>query len=196
MFRTITGTLSKNGAPPESMEAILDFGCGCGRVLRYWAAVRGPRVYGTDYNPRLITWCRENLPFARFGVNGQAPPLSYSDGVFDCVYAISIFTHISEEMGFLWMKELGRVLKPNGHIFFTTHGVSYRDSLRGEERTAFDRGEVVIQNEGASGMNLCGAFHPESYVRTRLAAGFTVCDFIPAGSRGGIHQDIYLFRKN
>ncbi len=196
MFETIRETLTRNGVPPESMKAVLDFGCGCGRVLRYWRDVQGPRVYGTDYNPRLVTWCQKNLPFARVGTNSTAPPLSYEDGAFDCIYAISVFTHLSEELGREWMNELRRVLRPGGHLFFTTHGASYRETLKGKELAAFDEGRLVIQYEEASGLNLCRTFHPEAYVRNRLADGFTVCDVIAAGSVGAIYQDIYLFRKN
>jgi hypothetical protein len=46
--------LAKNGIALKSLGAILDFGCGAGRVLRLWEAPRGPSLHGTDYNPDLI----------------------------------------------------------------------------------------------------------------------------------------------
>ncbi len=52
----ITTLLERNGLELNSFSAILDFGCGCGRVLRFWKDLIHTRVYGTDYNPSLIRW--------------------------------------------------------------------------------------------------------------------------------------------
>ena len=49
-------------APLESMSSILDFGCGCGRVVRWWRDLP-PDVHGSDFNSTLVAWCRANLPF-------------------------------------------------------------------------------------------------------------------------------------
>lgn len=46
-----------------------------------------------------------------------------------------------------------------------------------------------------SGTNLCIAYHPETYVRQQTSAGYTVKDFIPAGTQGVLYQDLYLMRK-
>jgi hypothetical protein len=69
-------TLGGQGVAMESLGAILDFGCGCGRVVRHWSGLPGP-VHGADLHPRLVEWCRSHLPFARFERNGLAPPLPY-----------------------------------------------------------------------------------------------------------------------
>ena len=58
----------------------LDFGCGCGRVLRHWAGLEGPAIHGSDYYERLVGWCAANLPFVTASVNDLAPPLRYDDG--------------------------------------------------------------------------------------------------------------------
>jgi SAM-dependent methyltransferase len=174
MFETLIDILRKNGAVVETMQAVLELGCGCGRVLRYWGAVRGPEIHGTDYNPRLIEWCRRNLPFAHYRINNLYPPLAYADQSFDCIYATSVFTHMSEELQSVWMQELARILKPGGYLLITTHGVSYRERLTAPELEAFDAGKLVVRYEEASGMNLCSAYHPESYVRKQLAAGQSV----------------------
>jgi len=71
-------------------------------------------VHGSDYNPRLVRWCRESLPFADFRVNGLQPPLPYADGELEFVYAISIFTHLTEALQDAWLQELARVLAPGG----------------------------------------------------------------------------------
>jgi SAM-dependent methyltransferase len=196
MFDIIVDTLQRHGGRVQEFSAILEFGCGCGRVLRHWQTVHGPRVYGVDYNARLVDWCRQNLPFARLATNTLYPPLGYADGTFDCVYAISVFTHMSEELQRLWMQELGRILRPGGYLLITTQGASFRERLAAREREAFDAGQLVVRYEEASGMNLCSVYHPEGYVRQRLSDGYVVQDFIPAGTQGVLFQDLYLLTKN
>lgn len=58
----ITSLLEKNGLDIDRFNAILDFGCGCGRVLRFWKDLTHAKIYGTDYNSSLIKWCEDNLP--------------------------------------------------------------------------------------------------------------------------------------
>ena len=101
---------------------MLDSGCGCGRVLRQWAGLDGVRVVGTDYNPELVDWCRENLPFAEVRRNGAAPPLPAGDSEFGLIYAFSVFTHLGETAQVAWMRELERALEPGGLLLFTAKG--------------------------------------------------------------------------
>ena len=179
----------------ENLSSVLEFGCGSGRVLRHWHGVQGPRIFGTDYSERLAAWCRANLPFASVSTNGARPPLPYEAGLFDLVYSISVFTHLSEELQVLWMKELSRVVRPGGRLLITTHGANCRERLTAGERQAFDSGRLVVRHQEASGMNLCAVYHPEAYVRERLSRGFTVEDFIPGSHERGLQQDLYLLRK-
>src|SRR6266498_1728230 len=85
MFGLLQASLRRGGLEPTRLGAVLEFGCGCGRVLQHWRDVPGPRLYGCDYNPRLIEWCKSNLPFGQFELNRLEPPLPYPDGAFDCV---------------------------------------------------------------------------------------------------------------
>jgi SAM-dependent methyltransferase len=61
----ISALLEKNGLHIDDFNNILDFGCGCGRILRFWKDLTHTGVYGTDYNPLLVKWCTDNLPFTR-----------------------------------------------------------------------------------------------------------------------------------
>ncbi len=178
----------------EELESVLDFGCGCGRVTRYWLGV-GPSVAGTDLDEEAVEWCRRNLPFARFEPNGLAPPLDFEDESFDLVYGLSVFTHLPEELQLLWMRELGRVLTPGGRLLLTTHGERYRERLSEEERRRFDAGELVVRWEDVAGTNLCAAFHPPAWVRERLAGELAYVDFAAEGAKGNPHQDVHVFRK-
>lgn len=191
----IRESFTRHGCELDEVERLLDFGCGCGRITRHWAGFRA-EVHGSDYNPRLVRWCAGNLRFAEFSVNGLEPPLRYETDSFDAVYGISVMTHLPEELQDAWIAELTRVLRPGGLLLLTTHGASYADRLTPGERERFEGGEVVVRWARVAGTNLCTTFHPESYVRQRLAAGLELLEFVPDGGVvGSPPQDSVVFRK-
>jgi ubiquinone/menaquinone biosynthesis C-methylase UbiE len=174
---------------------VLDFGCGCGRVMRRWAGITGPSFHGSDYNPNLIDWCRANLPFAHFEVNGLAPPLPYEDDQFELVYALSVFTHLTEPLQHDWMAELRRVIRPGGLLLFTTRGDAWAWKLTLEERAQYEHGDLVVRYGDVTGTNLCAAFHPWPYVHESLLSGFTLRESVPAALADG-KQDVHLAERS
>ena len=191
----VRGILERHAIPLNHSTPILDFGCGCGRVTRHFAPL-GPTVHGTDVNPALVGWCRHNLSFGRFEVNDLTPPLPFEDSQFAVAYALSVFTHLPEPLQNEWMQELRRIVRPGGHLIFTTHGARYLDELDPEDRNRFSSGQLVIKREDRPGSNVCGAYHPEAYVRDHLARGFTVVDFVAEGAAGNPYQDLWLLRRD
>lgn len=194
---SIRYALQKNGYGFDDFETILDFGCGCGRVIRYWSRLVPPqRLYGTDINPELIAWDQKHLnKIADFQVNALEPPLKYPANFFDFVYAISVFTHLPESLQFAWINELHRILRLGGLLLISVHGESRFFQLTPAEQARFKAGSLVVKHSSSPGSNLCGVYHPEFYVRNCLARNYDVVDFIPRGVRDA-DQDIYLFRKH
>lgn len=192
---SISDALARQGVAADDLGAVLDFGCGCGRVARHWPGVSDAAVTGVDYNPELIEWCRHNLPFGAFEVNRLAPPLAFADGSFDLVYALSVFTHLPESLQAAWLDELARVLRPGGHLLLSLHGEHYRPELTDAERTMFDRGELVVRHATVAGTNRCTTFHPPEYVRERMQRALTLGEHVPVGAAGNPFQDLILFRK-
>ncbi len=180
----IVKALKKAEVEIDSFDAILDFGCGCGRTIRHFGTLKKAKLYGTDYNPKLIDWCTRNLTFARFGVNQLHPPLVYPGKAFDLVYAFSVFTHLPESLQFSWIRELSRVLRPGGYLVISTLPLG---KLAEAKRT----GQMVVYSESKAGENACLAYHAFAYVKGKLAKGFEIVEFIDGG--GG--QDVYLLRK-
>jgi SAM-dependent methyltransferase len=192
---SVRETLAHNGVQVETFRAMLDFGCGCGRVLRHWARLRNTEMHGSDYNLAPIRWCRRALPFARFTNNGLRPPLPFPDARFDFAYALSVFTHLPPELERTWMAELRRVVRPGGYLLITTHGEHFMALLTAAERDGFLAGRAVVRCSEVAGTNLCVAYHPAAYVRRELASRFEVVEEIPEGARGNPGQDVYLLRR-
>jgi SAM-dependent methyltransferase len=190
----IAAMIGENGRAVEQLERMLDFGCGCGRVLRHWPGATGASLYGTDYNPRLIEWCRANLPFADFEVNRSGPPLPLAKGGFDLIYGLSVLTHLGEPLQLSWMREFKRLLKPDGLLILTLHGRRFADWLDPDEAERFASGNVVVRGAELSGSDFCATFHPEQYVRDVLGRGFEVLEYSEAPARD-VHQDVVLFLK-
>lgn len=101
---------------------VLDFGCGAGRVLRQFAGVATTgEFWGCDLYEPTISWLQQNLtpPFQFYVSEGR--PLPHQDEYFDLVYAISVFTHITDDWA-EWILELHRILKPEGFLLATFIG--------------------------------------------------------------------------
>jgi SAM-dependent methyltransferase len=191
---SIREALVRAGAPLGPHQAILDFGCGCGRVLRRWRGLNA-RVCGTDYSGAAVRWCRRNLPFVEVSVNALQPPLNYGDASFDVIYALSVFTHLPVETQIAWRDELRRVLRPGGHLLLTLHGDAYIAQLKPEERSVYKAGGCVVRWPKAAGANLCSAFHSPQFVRDRIAEGWELVEHVPSDESGHFGQDLVVLRK-
>jgi SAM-dependent methyltransferase len=188
--------LGRYGRRLEDCRAILDFGAGCGRVIRHLEPLSGrTRICGVDINSSSIAWSRKHLPFAEMTVCPLAPPLSFPDQSFDLIYALSVFTHLPEDLQRGWIAEMRRLLRPGGLLFFTAHGVSYAPDLSPEERAAFEAGQLVVRRAATAGSNWCGTYHPPGWVEANLLAGFRLLEHRPQGALGNPHQDYYLVEK-
>lgn len=178
--------LAKQGAALADMEAILDFGCGCGRVIRHLP--EGPRLVGTDYNPELIGWCREHLPF-EFTQNRSEPPLPFPDETFDFVYALSVFTHQRPELQRPWMAELERITRSGGFLLISVFDATQAEiDLSGQDLAQFRSGELVVFGADKPGQNECSAYHAD--VRDLTDLDLQVYEPSPPG-----RQDAALFLR-
>lgn len=164
----------------RSFEKILDFGCGCGRVLRplRHRAAPSQMLYGTDIDAEAIEWCRANYPrIAEFGVNPEMPPMRYPDAAFDFVYSVSIFTHLPEDMQFAWLQELQRIARPGGYLVLSVHGKHYYHDLPPEARCIMqEKGfyyRATGKTEGLPDFYQT-AYHSSDYIRAQWSRYFDI----------------------
>lgn len=106
----------KLGASPK----ILDFGCGAGRMVRWFkpSSERG-EIWGCDISSEHILWAHQYLsPPFHFFTNTVVPHLPFESNYFDLIYAGSVFTHI-DDLAMAWLLEMRRILKPEGRLYIT-----------------------------------------------------------------------------
>lgn len=200
----VTEFLAAAGTPLAEVQPILDFGCGCGRVMRRLCAVhRSLSIYGTDINAEQVAWSRANLPFSRVDVNGPTPPLTFNPGMFGLSYAFSVFTHLPEQLQRPWLEELIRVTRPHGYLLLSLHGAACVDEqFPAADRERFGLGELIVRHPEFANTPeeyaRCGAYHPPSYVRNHLARGLEVVAHRPGPVIDPVRrvaaQDAWLFR--
>jgi SAM-dependent methyltransferase len=179
----------------QASPAILDWGCGPGRITRHLPSLLpGAQVYGCDYNEEYIQWCQKNLPGIRFFQNGIDPPLALPADSIDAAIGISIFTHLSAKNHVAWIDELYRIMKKGGAAFITTQGDAYRPVLLPGELELFDKGELVIRENFREGNRLFAAFEPPAFMKQLIKDKFEVVQFIPADNTKP-SQDCWVLRK-
>ena len=121
--RTIAefGAALKNaGGGFAKADAVLDLGCGCGRLARWVPLASGAQLSGSDINRGLIGWCKRHL-VGDWRVNPLHGPLPFDDDAFDLVYACSVVTHLREATTAAWFAEVARVLQKGGQALVTFH---------------------------------------------------------------------------
>jgi SAM-dependent methyltransferase len=197
----LKSALRRTGIDFDSFTDILDFGCGCGRVLRYLYNPSEPqRFCGSDIDPESIEWCQRNLPFAIFKTNEHKPPLPFGPKQFDFIYAISVFTHLDEDYQFAWLNELKRVARPGAIIIATTHGSHTQTSLDAQARERLaDKGFLfAVATTGrfkADGLPdfYQTVYHTEQYIRLNWSKVFQIRSYIERGLNS--HQDLVVLQN-
>ena len=175
----------------QPAEAVLDVGCGIGRMARPLAGYLSSEgsYDGFDVNRDGIGWCRrhyarhDNFSFRvadlynrRYNPRGAHAAADYrfpyEDATFDFAIVASVLTHLLESEADHYLAETARVLKPDGRAlatFFLLNDESRRLIKGGEAALAFldpdDHVSVVdadVPEEAVA--------YDERWVRERLRA--------------------------
>jgi SAM-dependent methyltransferase len=94
--------------------ALLDFGCGSGRWVDFFAR-RGCRYSGVDISSELLRMARGRWPEASFSAmqDGRIP---YPDSSFDVACSITVIHHNPYETQEALAAELSRVIREGGYL--------------------------------------------------------------------------------
>ena len=189
------------GRELSSFNEILDFGCGSARVLRHFGDLPAScHLYGTDLDPEAIAWCRRAIPFASFETNDAAPPLPFPSASFDLIYAVSVFTHLDEDLQKAWLAELHRVAAPGGHLLLTTHGAYAQADLPGEYKQLLAHEGFAFHKVASGRFKLDGlpdfyqnAYHTRTYIEENWSELFEIRHYMERGLND--HQDIVVLER-
>ena len=88
-FEALSCSLEKAGIDMGAAGCVLDFGCGVGRVARYWADFPRTDVYGTDYQQTAKRLFQRENWWSLAAINRA--PIS----VQRFIRSISFFSHLS-----------------------------------------------------------------------------------------------------
>jgi SAM-dependent methyltransferase len=197
-LRGFEAILQSVGKGLSDFLRVLDMGVGCGRVIRrYHELYPAADLVGADIDPEAIGWLNENYGprFGRFLVLPHMPPSQLERDSFDLVYAISVFTHLDEQMQFAWLRELQRVTEPEGCLLLTVHGRWYRNNLPPPSQRRADTGFYYSKDAPeTSGLPSFYrvAYHTREYVVREWARFFEIVSYQEEGID---HQDLVLCRK-
>lgn len=168
-------------------HTVLDFGCGCGRVLPFMqAALSDAQFHAVDIDEDAIRWVRGAHPHAQAQTTQGSPPLPYADASFDLIYAVSVWTHLDEDRQRAWLTEMRRVLKPGGVLVASLHGERAASRMMPSEAW----GDIVVHGFAYAPVGIWQgvfpawygvAWHTEAYVRRVWGGYLTVHAHLPAG---------------
>jgi SAM-dependent methyltransferase len=177
--------------------SLLDIGCGAGRLAYGLLAAASPiaRYEGIDVMPEPITWCEKTIserhPTFRFRTidvynerynpdsSRQAAGISlpFAGGVFDVVYAYSVFSHMLTEDVRVYLSEVARVLSSDGVVIVTAF---VEDGVPAE--TVNPPG---YQERDWRGALHCVRFSREHFEAMARAGGLQVAGFEHGGETDG-----------
>ena len=193
--RALTHTV---GRDITHFEHVLDWGCGCGRVSRYF---RPPAAFsGADVDPDNVQWCQEHLAYGRYLTIPLYPPTAVPDATFDMIFGISVMTHLREATQMQWLAELHRIARPGAIVMLTFHGDASaclhqpeRRVWRHLERTGFvDTSNTVYDAALDEKDYYRNILQTTDHVRRHWSRSFQVLDILPCYI---FHQDMAILRK-
>jgi SAM-dependent methyltransferase len=206
---------------PLDSARVLDFGCGWGRIIRFFLRDLPPeRLKGVDHSAEGIEACRATNRWCSFELIEPHPPTPFPDESFDLIYLYSVFSHLPEQMHLELLEEFRRLLVSGGLLVATTWGRDFIlqcDSLRhnphssaklawmhraanvfrdtGTSLAAYDRGSFCYSSYDEEGTrSFWGeACIPRAYVEHRWQQFFEICDYIE--DRSVCPQNMIIARK-
>ena len=105
----------------QPSDAVLDLGCGIGRVVRYVAPLCR-EIWAVDASERMLELARARLAEldnVRFSQSSGTELPELRDSSIDFAYSLLTLQHLEREDAFLLLREVRRVLRSGSRAYFT-----------------------------------------------------------------------------
>jgi SAM-dependent methyltransferase len=161
-------------------KRVLDFGCGAGRTLRHFLAeAENAEIWGADIDAPSIQWLNANLcpPLRAWGCS-PGPPIGLKPGSFDLIWAISVFTHLTDT-SLTWLLELHRLLRPDGLLIATYIGRWSSEYVAGEPWDEDRIGMSVVQQNPDWDQGGPTVVMSDWWVRAHWGRAFEIVEIVP-----------------
>ena len=112
-------------------------------------------------------------------VNEFNPPISFKDSFFDCIFSVSIWTHLPPAMGMEWLNEMWRITNKGGIVLITTGGYKALKKCKKKQfnKNWFETSETDLQKNKVLFKEYSGVRNnPESFPGVTDSYGLTMYD--------------------
>jgi SAM-dependent methyltransferase len=125
-YRRAHAGFARHGRRPLAEATVLDFGCGWGRLTRFFIRDLAPRsLFGCDTVESILDVCRESGLPAEFALCDPRPRRLPFDREVDLIVAFSVFTHLSEPAHDACLRAIHASLAPGGIFVATIRSPAY-----------------------------------------------------------------------
>lgn len=114
----------------DRLDSFLDFACGYGRFTRFLVnKLSAERVWVSDISTAAVRFQEEQF-HVHGVVSALLPDNVIFDRRFDCVFVLSLLTHLPETTFIPWLRKLFNLMNADGVLIFTVHDESLRPGLK------------------------------------------------------------------
>lgn len=182
---------------------ILDLGCGNGRYVDFLQE-KQIEYFGVDNSEGLIAIAKQRYSQQNFQV-ADGLNLPFVEDFFDKIYCIAVLHHIpSKEQRLKFLKEVKRVLKPNGILVLTVWKFRWLKEislllrytiLKLLGKNKMDFGDI-IEPWGKQLGRYYHIFSQNDLRKLCKEVGFEIMKIGIVSNQGGNRNNIYLVAKN
>lgn len=174
----------------SDFRRVLEWGCRAGQLTRYLIRFVSDLVCA-ESDDDFVTYCRTSFtqsPTPGVEVLQLAGPasLDYPDQQVDLIIALSAVTNLDHAAEQAWLREMERLLEPDGLLLLSVQGFAQSCLYQTSEADLRSAQQTGLHN--ASGRIL----RSTDYIRTQLTTNFAVLDILPGLACG---QDLVILRK-
>ncbi len=181
------------GEDRSRFQQVLDWGCGCGRVMREFPQMfPNATLTGADIDAEAIAWNQEHLRgLGEFCVVPSVPPSSLPAGRFDLILGVSVFTHLPLALESAWLRELARIAAPGARLLLSYHGDELiREHFTMDQAIENEDGFSYFRTSPTEGLpdHYQASFHTEGALRRLWGEHFDILSIHPLslGKRQGM----------